>query len=106
MTIYSTEFKGKFEFAEPVNKDVITVVNGLSNTRRFMRDREELIKLTGIDYGEDGEYFTPDNFDDRTAEVDYNTPPSDQPSLWLDWEITRRWKIFTVDWWRELSDAI
>ncbi|WP_323713028.1 hypothetical protein [Mammaliicoccus sciuri] len=88
MTMYSTEFKGKFEFAEPVNQDVITVVNGLSNTRRMMRDREELIKITGVDYGEDGEYFIPDNFDDKTAVVDYNTPPSDQPSLWLEWEIT------------------
>ncbi|WP_204205898.1 hypothetical protein [Mammaliicoccus sciuri] len=88
MTMYSTEFKGKFEFAEPVNQDVITVVNGLSSTRRIMRDREELIKITGVDYGEDGEYFIPDNFDDKTAVVDYNTPPSDQPSLWLEWEIT------------------
>jgi hypothetical protein len=89
MTIYDTQFRGKFEFAEPVSEEVITVVNGLSNTRRFMRDREELIELTGVDFGEDGEYFIPDDFEDRTAEVDYNTPPSDQPSLWLNWEITK-----------------
>lgn len=97
MTMYSTEFKGKFEFAEPVNRDVITVVNGLSNTRRFMRDREELINLTGIDYGEDGEYFIPDDFNDETAVVDYNIPPSDQPSLWLNWEITEDGKYLQWD---------
>ncbi|WP_440868119.1 hypothetical protein [Staphylococcus shinii] len=88
MTFYSTEFNGKFEFNEAVNDDVRDFVNGLSRTRRVLRDEDLLLDMTGIDFGIDGEYFIPTVEEEDMAVIDSNTPPSDQPGLWMDWEIT------------------
>lgn len=88
MTIYDTKFKGKFEFREPVEKDIVKIINGLSNTRRMVRDEDLLEELTGEYFGIEGEFYVPENSDDETAVIDCNNPPSDQPGLWLNWEIT------------------
>jgi len=85
---YTTEFEGSFKTDKPVDEKTYNLLKGLQETRRMKR--------AGLseEYGIDGEFYFEDDGDygqSRTPEqgtiVDYNSPPSTQPALWLQWEI-------------------
>lgn len=85
---YTTDFTGSFELDRPLDDDTYALLKGLSSTRRMKRQ--------GLDpkYGTEGEFYFNPNSDDYGQErdesiVDYNAPPSTQPSLWCQWEPTK-----------------
>jgi len=80
---YTTDFNGRFYLDKPLDDDTFNLLRGLAKTRRMKRNVK--------DYGIEGEfYFNPDDFEnsgqteDKTI-INYNSPPSTQPSLWLQW---------------------
>jgi DNA-dependent RNA polymerase auxiliary subunit epsilon len=83
---YTTEFFGKFSTDKEVDEKTYALLVGLSKTRRMKRRVEEK-------YGIEGEFFI-DGEEDTI--VDYNKPPSSQPSLWCQWSIQPDHK--TVVW--------
>jgi len=97
---YTTDFEGQFDINKAVDIKTFNLINGLANTRRMKR--------AGLPekYGVDGEfYFEPEDFKDCGQSdkpklgtiVDDNTPPSTQPSLWLQWIITDDYKHIQWD---------
>jgi hypothetical protein len=83
---YTTDFEGSFKTDKPVHDSIYELINGLQETRRMKR--------SGLDkkYGVEGEFYYEDTDDCcQTHEpslgkiVNYNSPPSTQPSLWLQW---------------------
>lgn len=91
---YHTDFDGDFHFNTPLDEETATFINKLARTRRMKRDIGKLKELgyTG-DYGVEGEFFcnaTDDTTDDPTHDsiIDYNIPPADQPTLWLQWVVS------------------
>lgn len=90
---YTTDFEGEFTFNKPLDDKTFGMLHGLANTRRMKRQ--------GLDpkYGVDGEFYfdLSENAgyagqDDKLGVVDYNKPPSTQPGLWLQWEVTKNRK--------------
>lgn len=100
---YTTKFKGAIDIKPAIEKKHAAFVNGLMNSRRMKRD---VSKLPPVDesinplatHGEEGEfYFDPTSkssgqFHEKGV-ADFNAPPSTQPSLWLQWEITEDGKL-------------
>jgi hypothetical protein len=98
---YTTDFTGKFEFNTPLDKDTLEYLTKFSNTRRMKRKFPDDVYVPSTDtsnetlmvpkskYGIEGEFFvdgTGDFGQDHDASiVDYNKPPSTQPSLWCGW---------------------
>lgn len=81
---YTTEFSGHFLVDRPVDDDTLKLLTGLSSTRRMKRNVDSI-------YGVEGEFFvagTGFGGQDRDSTIiNYNQPPSTQPSLWCQWEI-------------------
>jgi hypothetical protein len=79
---YTTEFTGAFQLNKPLNAETKEFLMRLSRTRRMKRN-------VVPEYGVEGEFYvngTGMAGQDRDATiVDYNKPPSTQPSLWCDW---------------------
>ena len=98
---YTTRFKGAFQFSRPLDEDTRALLDGLRRTRRMRRDIKVLAESEGLNiaqaterYGADGEfYYDPMNFanfgekDTLAVGDNFNTPPENQPSLWLKWEV-------------------
>lgn len=80
----STDFEGKFTFNKPLDDALYKLLKGISETRRMKRD------ISG--YGTEGEFYIAgtglcgQNHDSTV--IDYNEPPSTQPSLWCAWTPT------------------
>lgn len=102
---YTTDFRGSFKFDKPLNSDQIAYINAFSESRRMKRNLEELESeaseklriAVNLPYGIEGEFcvdndgdsfFNWDNINLRG--IDYNNPPSSQPSLWCDWCVNER----------------
>jgi hypothetical protein len=94
---YTTEFYGSISIEPALSKELVEYINNFSDTRRMKRDIKELMKLYSGEmgfngsYGREGEYFVTNTGDvgqkRDSSIVDYNEPPSTQPSLWCDWVI-------------------
>ena len=85
---YTTEFRGSFQLDKPLDPTTAALINGLCRIRRMKRDLTKLgMSQTEADrYGIDGEFFVSDNGINNDASIlDYNLPPSTQPSRWLHW---------------------
>ena len=80
---YNTAFDGEWKLNKPLDGETKTFLIKLANTRRMKR--------TGLDekYGIEGEFFVDASGfmgqDSDDSVVDYNQPPSTQPSLWCKW---------------------
>lgn len=72
---YTTEFYGKFTVEPPLNQSEIDYLNKFSHTRRMDRTKGEY-------YVDNAGFAGQDREDDI---LDYNRPPSTQPSLWCNW---------------------
>jgi hypothetical protein len=77
---YSIEFFGEFKLDRPLDAKTAALLRGLSTTRRYKRN-------LGEEYGIEGEFYVGK---DGCGEVDYNKPPSTQPSLWCQWEYVEK----------------
>jgi len=112
---YHTEFNGDFSVDKPLDDATFALLKGLACTRRMKRK--------GLDpavYGVDGEFYYKEGSDMGQEHddniVDYNTPPSTQPGLWLQWtplddRITIEWdggeKFYNyVEWLEYIVDKI
>ena len=94
---YNTDFYGTIEIEPEISFELKQYINKLAETRRMKRDVNKLQEIYkgeyGLDgdYGKDGEFFIAgEGFRGQSADktvLDYNTPPADQPSLWLQWII-------------------
>jgi len=78
---YTTDFWGEFVLDKPLTDKDYRFLIKLSQTRRMARNIEG--------YGVEGEFYVDGEGDYGQANedniVNYNKPPSTQPSLWLHW---------------------
>jgi hypothetical protein len=92
---YTTQFDGQFNLSKPLTDEQGYYLDTFAATRRMKRNPDILMAqhngqhgLNG-NYGIDGEFFClideDDNDDDVTGILNYNEPPSTQPSLWCQW---------------------
>ncbi len=90
---YTTEFKGRFKFNKPLDSETLTFLTKLANTRRMARNLPP-------EYGTEGEFYVDGGGfagqDREPSVIDFNRPPSTQPSLWLQWEPTQDGKY--LEW--------
>lgn len=75
---YTTEFCGQITIAPPLSKEEITFLKKFSETRRMNREKGA--------YFVDGTGFA--GQDNMADIIDFNAPPSEQPSLWCHWAPT------------------
>lgn len=91
---YTTEFEGRFTTDRPLDDNTLELLVGLNNTRRMKR-------RVGPEYGVEGEFYIEGaGFAGQTPDktiIDYNSPPSTQPSLWCQWQINEEDKQ-TIAW--------
>jgi hypothetical protein len=82
---YTTEFKGHIEIHPPLPVPLVQYINQMADTRRMKRNLPAHFGIDGEFYVGAGGFKGQDSSADI---VDYNTPPSTQPSLWLQWNIS------------------
>ena len=95
---YTTEFEGRIDIQPSVTPELRDYINTLASTRRMKRNVEELQRLYNGEhgyngsYGIEGEYFAREDGDCGQSQdgsiIECNRPPSTQPQLWLQWNIT------------------
>jgi len=107
---YTTEFVGKLELNYKDNDKMhksITLINGLSKTRRVKRDLNrisELLDKPVEEYGYEGEFYYDENDFSNFGQskdisiISSNQPPSNQPGLWLGWVISESDGIYYLEW--------
>ena len=103
---YTTDFSGCFNINKSLDEKTRNILKGLNNTRRMKRNVKKLAERLNIsvkkcieEYGEEGEfYFDNDNLgQNETSDiVNYNEPPSRQPSLWCGWKYNNNEN--TIEW--------
>lgn len=93
---YSTDFNGEFKLDKPLTQDQKKYLETFRDTRRMKRDSgvaesfSDPIRIAvGLPIGVEGEFFVGNTEDsgqvrDKSV-IDYNKPPSTQPSLWCQW---------------------
>jgi hypothetical protein len=91
---YTTDFVGSVRLSRSLSVAEKTFLEKFARTRRMKRDVSKLElpplnEAVGLDFGTDGEYFVGGGgFAGQERDnsiVDYNCPPSTQPSLWCQW---------------------
>lgn len=91
---YTTEFEGCFHLDKPLTGAQKNYINRFAETRRMKRNTallpEDLFcKSVGLPLGSQGEFFVAATGfmgqDPDPSIMDFNTPPSTQPSLWCHW---------------------
>lgn len=87
---YNINFNGSFELDQQLTRAQEAYLRAFAETRRMKRDVTRVAALpdtermaVGLPLGEDGEYYV-GNEGNETI-IDYNEPPSTQPSLWCQW---------------------
>jgi len=95
---YTTDFEGEFSIEPPLDIAQTFYLRKLAETRRMKRDPAVVEKMpdrlrvaVGLPVGEEGEFYVAANGfhgQSRDNVVDYNDPPSSQPSLWLQWQVS------------------
>lgn len=97
---YTTSFSGDFKISPPLSPEQAAYINKFSETRRMCRNEDKtsqipdpIREVVGLPVGKDGGYFVgaPDSEPFGQAKTDdvvnYNKPPSEQPSLWCQWVV-------------------
>lgn len=97
---YTTDFNGSLKLSKTATPEQIAYINTFSGTRRMVRNVNRLQELFGekhglpeVGYGKEGEFFCMDDGNsgqsfDNDSIIEYNQPPSTQPSLWCQWVLT------------------
>jgi len=80
---YTTEFRGRFELNKKLDADTMNFLKKFAETRHMKR------YFPNNKHGVDGEFYVDGGGsfgqDHDDSVVDYNDPPSTQPSLWCQW---------------------
>lgn len=95
---YNTEFSGEITSNICFDNETKKFIQGLSQTRRMMRDPHLLSKRLGISYekciglygSQCQHYFGDRGFAGQIETndiINYNKPPASQPSLWCSWTV-------------------
>lgn len=82
---YTTDFQGHLDITPAMPRPLVEYLNLLAGTRRMKRNLPAHFGVDG-EFFADGKGFGGQDRDDTV--VEYNTPPSTQPSLWLQWNIS------------------
>lgn len=93
---YTTDFSGSFDLNKPLSKEHKAFLEKFAQTRRMERKQTVASKMedpvridAGLPIGKEGAYFVGGKEDFGQGQddsiVNYNTPPSGQPSLWCQW---------------------
>jgi len=82
---YHTYFYGKFDLNKPLDDETYEFLKKLAETRRMKRNVDPKYGVEGEFYVLGGGSFGQAHEDNI---IDYNRPPSTQPSLWNHWEPT------------------
>jgi hypothetical protein len=82
---YTTDFNGEFKLNKKLDTETHTFLDKLAETRRMKRNVDAKYGVEGEFYI-DGEGFAGQAHEDNV--IDHNSPPSTQPSLWLQWRPT------------------
>lgn len=90
---YTTDFVGEFELNKPLDEETYNFLVKFNETRRMKRKVDPK-------YGVEGEFYVDGKgmfgqAHDETV-IDYNNPPSTQPSLWCQWRPTEDRKF--IEW--------
>jgi hypothetical protein len=89
---YTTDFYGEFNLNKKLEPNHLEYLLRFNVTRRMKRNLDHWVnKHTGqLTYGVEGEFFvggSGESGQGREANIiDYNRPPSTQPSLWCGWK--------------------
>ena len=95
---YSTDFEGSMKINPPLSPEQVEYINTFSRTRRMKRDLAEQLpdpirEAVGLPIGDEGAYFVGGTGfmgqDRDSSVVDGNRPPSGQPGLWCQWEVSK-----------------
>lgn len=79
---YNTSFNGSIEVTG-IDENAEKLMEGLARTRRMKRKLPDEYGVEGEFYVDGGGFCGQDRDD---TVLDYNSPPSTQPGLWLPWE--------------------
>lgn len=96
---YTTYFTGSIKLSRKLKEHEAAYLAKLSTTRRMKRDESEcenyhdpIRESVGLPIGVEGEYCIFGagwaGQDTDSSVVDHNTPPRNQPGLWLQWELS------------------
>ena len=80
---YTTDFTDQFDINKKLDPKTLKFLTKLATTRRMKRNVDPKYGVEGEFYVESTEDFGQDR--DNPNIIDYNRPPSTQPSLWLQW---------------------
>ena len=80
---YTTEFNGRFNLDKQLTDTDMEFLSKLASTRRMKRNVDPEYGVEG-EFFVDGKGFMGQDHNDETI-IDYNNPPSTQPSLWCQW---------------------
>jgi hypothetical protein len=90
---YTTDFSGRFELNKQLSPKMAQYLKLFNETRRMKRNTDEV-------FGVEGEFFVFGGGDFGQAHepniVDFNQPPSTQPSLWNQW--TPSDDLMAIEW--------
>jgi hypothetical protein len=81
---YTTDFDGRFNLNKKLDEKTYIFLKKLAETRRMARNVDPKYGVEGEFYIDGSEGSGHGQGDDANI-VDYNRPPSTQPSLWLQW---------------------
>lgn len=89
---YTTEFEGEFTINRELDQETYDLLMGLATTRRMGRDPELLAERIGLTveeviqkYGKECQFWSGDERFTTNDVININTPPTDQPGLYLQW---------------------
>lgn len=88
---YNTDFSGQFNLNKPLDDETFTFLKKFNETRRMKRDLTKLgmTQEEAATYGVEGEFYVSGGGfagQDRDDSIlNYNSPPSTQPTLWCQW---------------------
>jgi acyl-homoserine lactone acylase PvdQ len=84
---YTTDFEGRFKLNKKLDYETRDFLVKFNETRRMKR------QFADNKYGVDGEFYVDGagdfGQDHENSVVDFNCPPSTQPSLWCQWRPSR-----------------
>jgi hypothetical protein len=98
---YSTDFLGSLKFSRPLRDKEVEFLNAFSECRRMKLDVQKLQETCGKGkgnpfaktedevFGIEGEYCIEELPYNSPIILEYNEPPSSQPSLWCHWIVTK-----------------
>ena len=83
---YTTDFSGRFELNQQLSPKMAQYLKLFNETRRMKRNTDEVFGVQGEFYVFGGGDFGQDH---EPNIIDFNEPPTTQPSLWNQWTPTQ-----------------